>query len=309
MLRKKRIVQVCIILVVFVSAGYFGTYYIRRWTADKSWIKDFGYQENEIYTMTFHNTCPEIPVSIGSIEYTLLFDTGCGSGLALTTELNDKISYKLLGEIEELNRDGSHRGWSKNVQIDEMAVFTQVFEDVQTSIADWRMFSSKKFNGIIGLEYFQSKVITLDYPGHRIAVSSNPIDTSKLDPEKYVILPLHKPTNQSQFFLPFFEAEYNGEPVMVYMDTGKNYSYINNPSCNISFNDSLSDRSQNYTDVSIKLGSREIMLKQIVQVNDLAQADGLPYPIMLEINSDQIWKSGLLVTFDLIDQRVIIRIR
>jgi len=46
------------------------------------------------------------------------------------------------------------------------------------------------------------------------------------------------------------------------------------------------------------------MLQDIVEVNNIAQAEGLPYPTILELNSDQLWKCNLLVTFDLIEQKV-----
>jgi hypothetical protein len=39
----------------------------------------------------------------------------------------------------------------------------------------------------------------------------------------------------------------------------------------------------------------------------MAQAEGLPYPNMVELNSHQIWKCKLLVTIDLIDQKIIFR--
>ena len=70
-------------------------------------------------------------------------------------------------------------------------------------------YSSHKFNGNIGQAYFKSKVITLDYVGRKIAVSSNPIDCTKLDTNKYVVLHLYKTTTKGQEDLLFFEAEYN----------------------------------------------------------------------------------------------------
>ena len=87
------------------------------------------------------------------------------------------------------------------------------------------MYSSSPFNGCVGLEYFADKVVTLDYAKGRFAVSTRPLDYSKL-PESYIVLPLYRSTSKGQEALPFFKAELNGEPVMVYLDTGKNHSYI-----------------------------------------------------------------------------------
>ena len=86
--------------------------------------------------------------------------------------------------------------------------------------------------------------------------------------------------------LPFFQVEYDGKPAIAYLDTGKNYSFVYNPSCDIP----MSSRPSGFIDIPVKIGSMEITLKEVAQVNNLAQAEGLPYPTMLEINSDQIWK-------------------
>lgn len=303
---KKRLYIVLLIIALFF-AGYFGTLGFKRLFADRSWIADFGYNENEIHRLSFHfsgsRSCPEIPVQINDKEFKLGFDTGCGSGLGLTNALEKEIVYDLIGQTEQLNRDGSHRGWSKRVFLEEINVFGEAYDEVETNISDWKMFSSSEFNGLIGLVYFQSRVITLDYPGHRIAVCNRPIDETKLDTDKYVILPLYRSTSKNQGTLPFFQVEYDGKPAMAYLDTGKNYSYVYDPACEMS----ISNRPSDFTDIPIKIGSMEMTLKDVGKVNNLAQAEGLPYPTMIEFNSDQIWRCGLLVTIDLIDHRIIFR--
>lgn len=117
------------------------------------------------------------------------------------------------------------------------------------------------------------------------------------------MLQLHKTSSKGQEDLPFFEAEFNGKPVIVYLDTGKNYSYVYNPNCKFSKTDKPTD----LFDVPIKIGDIEILLDDVAEVNDLAQADGLPYPTMIELNSDQLWKCNLIVTFDLIEQKIIFK--
>ncbi|MBP7175457.1 MAG: hypothetical protein KBA53_04450 [Thermoclostridium sp.] len=306
---RKRFIMIFFIIVALLFTGYFGARGIKLLFADRSWIADFGYQKDEIHSLSFqlpgNRSCPDIPVLINEKEFKVGFDTGSGSRFSLTTALEGKIDYDLLGRTEELNRDGSHRGWSNHVSIKSLNVFGEVFEGVKTNIADWKLYASTKFNGIVGLKYFQSRVITLDYWGQQIAVSNRPIDETKLDPEKYIILPLHRSTSEGQEMLPFFQVEYDDKPVMAYLDTGKNYSFVYNPSCDIS----MSDLPSGFTDVPIKIGSREIIMKDVAQVNDLVQAEGLPYPTMIELNSDQIWRHGLVVTLDLIDQRIIFRMK
>lgn len=309
----KKKTKTAIILIIVVStlmvsiSGYFAYRYIPIFMADKTWIIDLGYKENEVHKLTFNwvgdRSCPEIPVKVGNNEYRVGFDTGCGSGIFFTNVIEDKIDYTLLHKTEELNRDGSHRGWSKQVKVNEVNVFGDTYKNIETSISDWTMFSSEKFNGTIGLAYFKSKVITLDYAGRRIGVSSNPIDYSKLNSDKYVVLPLCKTTSKGQQSLPFFEAEYKNKPIIVYLDTGKNYSYLYNPDSKYS----IGDKPTKLFDIPLKVGNMNLLLNEVTEANNFAQGDGLPYPTMIELNSDQIWKCKLLVTFDLIEQKIIFR--
>ncbi|MCX8131312.1 MAG: hypothetical protein N3I35_14610 [Clostridia bacterium] len=155
---KIRIIAILGIAMLIVSVGAFFAYrYIPILLADKTWIKDLGYNENEVHNLTFNcygdRSCPEIPVKVGNKEYKLGFDTGCGGGIFFANAVKDKIDYVLLGKTEELNRDDSHRGWSESVKVNEIDVFGSSYKNIQTTISDWSMYSSKKFNGTIGLAY------------------------------------------------------------------------------------------------------------------------------------------------------------
>lgn len=303
--KKLRIYILSLVTCFLLISVYFGYRLITVLSADKTWIKDFNYQEGEIHKLYFNTfgvtECPFIPISVGDKEFRVGFDTGCGSGFSLTNAIEDKINFTYLSKIEALNRDGTHRGWAKNVLIDNLTVFGETYENINTYINDWTMLSSEKFNGLIGLTYFKSKVITLDYKGQRIAVSSNPIDYTKLNPDKYVVLPLYHTTTKGQEDLPFFNATYENKPVMVYLDTGKNYSYVLDENGKYSSNDKPTD----FTDTNLTIGSLDLKLNHMTRVNDLAQGESLPYPVMIELNSDQIIKNNLLITFDLIEEKII----
>lgn len=305
---KNRFKIIILLIIIIVSVFiYFGYRYVPILFADNSWINDLGYKENQIYRLTFNwpgdRSCPEIPIGIQDNTYRLGFDTGCGVGIFFTNVIENDIEYTILGKSEALNRDGSHRGWNKRINLDEFTVFGDTYKNIETTISDWTMYSSEEFDGAIGLAYFKSKRITLDYAGHRIAVSSNSIDYDNLNKNNYVVLPLYQSTSKSQGDLPFFEAEYKGEPVIVYMDTGKNYSYVYNPESR----NSMAEKPTNFLDIPIKLGNIEIVIEDMVEINNMAQAKGLPFPTIIELNSDQIWKNKLLITFDLIDQKIIFR--
>ncbi len=305
---KKLIVTITVLIIsVILLFGHFRDRNITTMYADDTWINDLGYSGDKVHRLTFNwpgdRSCPEIPVNINNKIYELGLDTGCGAGIFFTDVIENELSYVLLGAIEALNRDGSHRGWNKRIIVDEFTVFGDTYNSIETTISDWNMYSSEKFNGAIGLTYFKSRIITLDYAGHRIAVSNNPIDYNNLNSDKYTVLPLFRTTAKNQESLPFFEAELNGKEVIVYLDTGKNYSYVYNPAAA----STMADKPDNFIDVPIKIGSIEMTLSEVVEINNMAQADGLPHPTMIELNSDQLWKNNLLVTLDLIDQKIIFR--
>jgi hypothetical protein len=272
---------------------------------DTSWISDLDYLEEEIHELKFDtNGCPTIPILIDSEEYPLYFDTGCAPGITLTNLLENKVEYDILGQTEQLNRDGSHRGWSKTIRLSEFTIYNQRYENVETVIADWDMFSSKKFYGLIGLKYFQNNVITLDYGNNLIALSDRQIPYNTIDSSDYIILPLIKTKQNGQGDLLFFEAILDGEPICIYLDTGKNHSYIHNAESTYTPGTARSKATKR--DVNILLDNMELSLENLYEVK-LAQNYDLPYPITIELNSDIIKRNNLLVTIDLIDQRIIFR--
>lgn len=301
----RKCISILLIVLILITGGYFSFQYILMVTADKSWIQDFGYQQEEIYDLSLDRLgCPAIPVSIEGHTFPFTFDTGCSSGFLLTSLLEGKIDYTLVGQTEQLNRDGSHRGWSKAVLLKEFTVFGNKHTNIETTLADWEMFSSAKFNGLIGLKYFSSQVVTLDYTGRKIAVTNRPIDYSKLDTEKYVILPLHQSEQDGLGNHLFFEATLNDAPITVYLDTGKNHSYLHHELSD--FRPSAGKPSAPKRNAAILLGDMELPLNGLIEAN-LAQVDDLPYPIAIELNSDQIQKNNLLITIDMITRHIVFR--
>ncbi len=307
MSRKLRVMLI-ILAAAVVAAGGFIVYTATKSSTQSACIDDLQYKDSEIQLLKFSDggdrSCPVIPITVDGNAVDMMFDTGCGTGIFFTDMMADKLAYTSLGKTEEVNRDGSHRGWSERVSVNAFTVSGQEYEDVETTISDWSLYSSSPFNGSIGLEYFAGKVVTLDYAGGRFAVSSRPIDYSRMD-DSYIVLPLYNSTSEGQETLPFFEAELEGEPVMVYLDTGKNYSYIDDPGSGYS----IADKPGGFCDVTLTIGGKDLTLRDVAAANDMAQAQGLPYPTRIELNSDQIWKNRIVVTFDMISQKIIFQMQ
>lgn len=299
----KKNLYVILPVIVFIAAICF--YYFRPARLDESWIDDFNYSENEIAALSFDWTeCPIITIKIDGNDLPIIFDTGCNSGLALTNLVEEKVDYSQLGQTEQLNRDGSHRGWSKEVLLNNISVFGQTYSNVITDISDYEMFSNVKFNGLIGLTYFDSKIVTLDYASRKIAVSDQKIDYDKLDLRKYIVLPLLKSTQAGHENLLFFEAYLNQNPVIIYLDTGKNKSFIYDRNSN--YSPSVKKPSSEKTGAVLQLDTMSIELKGLWNAK-IAQVDDFSYPIGLELNSDIIKKYKLLFTLDLIEQKIIFK--
>lgn len=299
------------LFIFLICIIIFGIYFIYKEnrTEMADWVSELGYEDNQLYTLTFNfegnRGCPEISVALNNKEYRLIFDTGCGSGLALTNVIENDLEFDLIDTVEQLNRDGSHRGWSKEVNLKELSVFNDSFKDIKTVIVDWNMMSSKKINGVIGLDYFEGRIITLDYNGHQIGVKNKPIDYGNLNKDKYVILPLLKTSSKSQESLPFFIAKYKGEFIMVYLDTGKNHSFVYNPNSDSVIGGDV----KILKDINLEVGELMLELTELGEVCNIEQASDLPHTTMIELNSDQIWKNNLLITLDLIEGNIIFRKR
>jgi len=48
------------------------------------------------------------------------------------------------------------------------------YAPVDTSFTDWRIFSTLKFNGLLGLKYFKDKRRTIDYKEKKIGIPERP---------------------------------------------------------------------------------------------------------------------------------------
>ena len=72
----------------------------------------------------------------GSGKFNLLFDSGNGAGITLTTALEKEIDYEILGATTELNSDGTYRGSGKSILLKNISVFDEEYTDVISSLID-----------------------------------------------------------------------------------------------------------------------------------------------------------------------------
>lgn len=266
--------------------------------ADKKnigWIKDFDYSEDQVTNITFRYSCPNIPVTINSREFTMGFDTGNGAGIFLTTALEGKVDYdidtNIKGSFYQTNPDGTYRGGSTPIVLKNIKVFGDEFTNVKSSISDWRIFSSSEFNGTVGLKFFQKEIITIDYKNGMFAIKNTPIDYNKLQNEHYTIFPLIKSDADRESSLLFFNEEVDGVMSTIYLDTGASRSFVNTGDNKNTANVKLGDKTYNFSNLMTdKIGFR----------------GSFQYPLRFALNSDILKSQGLVVTIDGIENKLIL---
>lgn len=281
-------------IVIFMLTIFF-IYRLEKENADIRWINDLSYKESQIYDISFNlfSPCPSIPVKIGNKKVKLLFDSGNGVGITLTTALEKEIDYEIIGITTELNSDGTYRGNGKSIFLKNISVFDEEYTDIKSSLVDWKLYSSFKINGMLGLKYFDNKVVTLDYKNKKIAVSNIALDYSKLNNDTYSIIPLLKSDLNKEQDLLFVEGEVNGEKITIYLDTGSSRSFYNLDNIQSKF--------------KVKLGDKEYTFNgnDFLQ-EDIGFQDEFTYPLALAINSDLLKANHFVITIDKIHNNLII---
>lgn len=284
-----------IIGVVIILLIIFSIFCFRKNNSDIKWIKDLSYEENQIYDISynFFSPCPSVPVNIGDKKVKLFFDSGNGVGITLTTALEKEIDYKTIGTTTELNSDGTYRGNGKSILLKNISVFHEEYTNIKSSLIDWKMCSSFKINGTIGLKYFNNKVVTLDYKNKKIAVSNKALDYSKLKDDEYTVLPLIKSNLDKEQDLLFIEGEVNGKKSTIYIDTGSSRSFYN-------FEDAQGE-------IEVKLGKKAYKFNSNkLMHSEIGFQDKFKYPLNFAINSDLLKANHFVITIDKIQNSLII---
>lgn len=285
----------CIIGSVIILFIIFTTFCFRNNNTDIEWQGDFSYEENQIYDLSFSlfSPCPSIPIKIGDKTVELIFDSGNGVGLTLTTALENKVDYEIIGKTTELNSDGTYRGTGKSILLKNITVFDEKYTDIISSLVDWRIYSSLKINGMIGLAYFDNKVVTLDYMNKKIAISNKALDYGKLINDKYTVLPLIRSEINKQQDLLFFEGEVNGKKSTIYLDTGSSRSFYN-------FDDTQEKIELKLDDKVYTFHTNKLVYDKIGFQNEFR------YPLSFAINSDLLKANHFVITIDHIQNNLII---
>lgn len=169
---------------------------------------------------------PLVPVDIGGYETALELDFGCSSEFMLTTALRDKITYTVNKTQNTYWSDGRVRGTVQDITVDSVTAFGKTHSPQDTVLADWKIYSTFPFNGLVGLRVFMDKRITVDYPRKKLYVSSTGLPNAARLPSGTSVIPLMEPPEQFPSGI-FVAGRINGHDTIVYIDSGNSETSVN----------------------------------------------------------------------------------
>jgi hypothetical protein len=250
------------------------------------WAEELDYEQDEIYPIKLQmNFIPLVEVKVNGSPLWVKFDTGCGTGFSLTSAVEEKIEHTITGKSRELNPDGSYRGETKLATIASLEVFGDEHSPVKTSFTDWRLFSTLKFNGLLGLKYFKRKRVTIDYKNKKIGITDRPLVYSTLKDFSGTAVPLLEASG-SQADLIYVLGRVNGQATVIYLDTGSSASFID-PSMVEASEIKKGKRHAIAENIQISIGDLSFTVKQL-RVREQNRGVNFQYPQTVKLGSDVI---------------------
>jgi hypothetical protein len=266
------------------------------------WAVKLDYRQDELYPIKLQiNSIPLVQVKVNGAPLWVKFDTGCSTGFLLTSAVQEKIEHRVTGKSTERNPDGSYRGETTLVTIASLEVFGDTHAPVKTSITDWRIFSTLKFNGLLGLRYFKEKRVTLDYKNRKIGITDRPLAHPAAEEFPGVAVPLlEAPGNQAD--LIYVLGKIKDHPAVIYLDTGSSASFID-PSVLEPSEINDGKRFLIAENIEMSIGGFSFTVKQL-RVVEQRRGVSFAYPQTVILGSDVI--RDFLFTIDRISGQLIL---
>lgn len=266
------------------------------------WAAKLDYRQDELYPIKLQiNSIPLVEVKVNRSPLWVKFDTGCSTGFGLTSAVAEEIEYKITGKSTERNPDGSYRGETTLVTIASLEVFGDTYAPVETSISDWRIFSTLKFNGLLGLKYFQEKRVTIDYKRRTIGITDRPLAHDAVAEFGGLAVPLLEASG-SQADLIYVLGQIKGKPTVIYLDTGSSASFID-PSVLDPSEIKEWKRHLIAKDIQMSIGDISFTVKQL-RVEEQRRGVNFEYPQTAKLGSDVI--KDFLFTVDRISGQLLL---
>lgn len=268
------------------------------------WAKHLGYRPDEIHPIRLQvNFIPLVEVKVNGLPLWVKFDTGCSTGFSLTSAVEDRIDHKVRGTSIERNPDGSYRGETTLATIDSLEIFGDKYAPVNTFFTEWRIFSTLKFNGLLGLKYFQDKRITIDYKTKTLGVSKRPLLYEENKDDCGAVVPLLEATG-GQAGLIYVLGKVRGHPTVFYLDTGSSASFIDPSMLNPT--DIKKGKRYIFTEnIDMSIGELDFKVKELRVEEQRRVGADFKYPQTIKLGSDVL--KNFLITTDKITNQMILQ--
>ncbi len=267
------------------------------------WAEKLDYRPDDLYPVKLQiNSIPLVEVKVNGSPLWVKFDTGCSTGFSLTSAVEEKIAHEVIGKSTQRNPDGSYRGETTLARIASLEVFGDRYAPVATSFSDWRIFSTLKFNGLLGLRYFIDKRVTIDYKTKLIGISARPLVYRAIRDFSGDGVPLLEASG-SQADLIYVSGRVKGRPTVIYLDTGSSASFID-PSMLDAGEIKKGKRHLLAENVDMSIGDVPFTVQQL-RVQEQRRGVNFEYPQTVKLGSDVI--RDFLITIDRITNRLILR--
>ncbi len=266
------------------------------------WAERLDYRQDELYPIKIQiNSIPLVEVKVNDSPLWVIFDTGCSTGFSLTSAVENSIEHKVTGKSTELNPDGSYRGETTLASITSLEIFGVMYAPVKTSFTDWRIFSTLKFNGLLGLKYFKDKRVTIDYKQSIIGITDRPFVYETLEEFKGAAVPLLE-AKGGQADLIYVVGQIRGKSTVIYLDTGSSASFID-PSMLDASEIKTGKRYSFAENVVMSIGDFPFTAKRL-RVQEQRRGVKFEYPQTVKLGSDVI--RDFLITIDKITNLLIL---
>lgn len=268
------------------------------------WTKRLDYRPDELHPIRLQiNFIPLVEVKVNGSPLWVKFDTGCSTGFSLTSAVEDKIEHTVTGTSTERNPDGSYRGETTLATIDSLEVFGDIYTPVKTSFTDWRIFSTLKFNGLLGLKYFKAKRVTLDYKRKIIGISKRSFFYEENKDDSRSVVPLLEATG-GQAGLIYVLGKVRGHPTVFYLDTGSSASFIDPSMLNPT--DIIKGKRYLFTEnINMTIGDMDFTVKELRVQEQRREGADFEYLQTVKLGSDVL--KNFLITIDKITNQLMLQ--
>ncbi len=285
-----------IVFVFLLAAGcnHHGLVGCNHFYPKADWKTNLQYDDGEVKPLYISPTgCPDIEVRLNDKPFHLGFDFGCSKGFQITTAVEEQANYTVLEETNTYHADGTIRGKVSRIKVDSLEVFGDRYEDQEGTLADWRIFSSLPYEGLIGLEYFAGCRFTLDYRRQKLGLTRRPLPDIARESNDCLFIDLLDPPDYHRHGV-YVLGQVNSVECVIHIDTGCSVTMVD-PAVVTPAQRARVDGGTCSAELPVNLGGFAFAISGF-RVDQIRHPSPHRYPVRMGIGSDLL--KHLVITVD-----------